>query len=88
MMGLAVRKDTDVSTEEEVVAAVRAMREAQQIRVLDALMKEVYATDPSLDSAWERELARREQALEMGEATLIDGDEVIASLRRGLPGGM
>ena len=75
-----------MSTEEDVVAAVRAMPEAQQIRVLDALMKEVYATDTSLDSAWERELARRERALVTGEATLIDGDEVIAGLRRGLSG--
>jgi len=75
-----------MTTAEEVVAAVRAMPEIQQLRVLDILMKEVYATDAEIDEAWERELARREQALATGEATMIDGEEVVAGLRRGLSG--
>jgi len=75
-----------MTTAEEVVAAVRAMPEIQQMYVLEILMKEVYSADAALDEAWERELARREQALATGEATLIDGEEAIASLRRGLSG--
>lgn len=75
-----------MTTEEEVVAAVRAMPETQQMHVLDTLMKEVYSADATLDEAWERELARRERALATGTATLIDGEEVVARLRRGLSG--
>jgi len=63
-----------------------ALPEPERAALIDALADSLQAVDEDLSPEWEAEIARRIDAVERGESTLIPGDEVEARIRRTLDG--
>lgn len=70
-------------TVEEIVREVRHLPREQAVELFDRLLVETVATpDPEIDAAWRQEIRRRITDIEKGRETGVDGDEVLAELRR------
>lgn len=71
-----------MTTSEEIVAAAKALPEETRLHIVDLLLASVESTDREIDGAWAVDLARREESLVTGEATLLTPDEVVEKARR------
>lgn len=71
-----------MTTTEEIIAAARHLTEEKQLRIVDALLASIYATDTEDDAIIERELSRRVDAIERGESRLVPYEDVLDHARR------
>lgn len=70
-------------TLEQIVREVRRLPQAAAAELVDRLLLETMATpDPQIDPAWREEVRRRIAEIESGREPGIDGDEVLAELRK------
>lgn len=73
---------------EHLFEAARALPEAEQVELIDALIAALdEANPPPLDAAWLQEIQRRSAAYDAGEVTPVPWSEVQARLRAGGSGG-
>lgn len=73
-----------MTTKEEIIAATESLSEDAKLEIVDSLLASVYGANKEVDEAWKREIKRRMDALDSGEATLIPGEEVLERARRRL----
>jgi len=61
--------------------AALALPLAERARLAKALIESL-DQDPDVEAAWEREIRRRVEMVESGEATIIPAEDVFAEARR------
>src|SRR3954447_2249679 len=71
-----------VITYERVNAARARLTTRQRNRLAHQLSRFVTPTRREIDEEWAKEIARRVAEIDAGTAILVNGDEVIAELRR------
>lgn len=77
------REPSSGLTLEQIVREVRRVPQATAAELVDRLLLETMATpDPQIDAAWREEVRRRIAEIESGRESGIDGDEVLAELRK------
>lgn len=68
---------------EQIVREVRQLPTEQAAELFDRLLVETFAQpDPGIDAAWRQEVRRRIADIESGREPGVDGDEVMAELRK------
>lgn len=67
---------------EQILAEARQLPEAQRAELVDRLLAESFSPNADVDDAWKTEVSRRVREIETGGEEGIDGDEVMAELRR------
>ena len=68
---------------EQIVSEARQLPREQAAELFDRLLMETFTTpDPETDAAWKQEIQRRIADIESGRERGIDGDEVMAELRK------
>jgi len=68
---------------EQIVSEARHLPREQAVELFDRLLVENLAVpDPEIDAAWKQEIQRRITEIESGREPGIDGDEVMAELRK------
>lgn len=71
------------STLERIVREVRQLPQEQVAELFDRLLAEAFAEpDPEIDAAWRQEIRQRIADIESGREPGVDGDEVMAGLRK------
>ena len=53
-------------------------------RLVDKILNSINQTSDSIDNLWIKEVNRRKQEIESGEATLINGEEVFKKIQQRL----
>lgn len=66
---------------EEVLAMAKKLPREDQLRIAQRLVSEASAPSADVQAAWHQEIADRLEALERGDAELVDADEVFARVR-------
>lgn len=72
---------------QEVEQAALALSRDEQELLAYRLLQSGTSADADVDPVWREEIQRRIQAIESGEAELLDGDAVVAELRSFLRDG-
>lgn len=68
---------------EEIIGEVRHLPREQAAELLDRLLVETFtAPDAETEAAWKQEIRRRVADIESGREPGVDGDEVLAELRK------
>jgi hypothetical protein len=68
---------------DQIVSEARKLPREQAAELFDRLLLETFATpDPEIDTAWKQEIRKRITDIESGRELGIDGDEVMAELRK------
>lgn len=70
-------------TVEQIVHEARQLPREQAAELFDRLLAESFTTpDPETDAAWQQEVRRRITEIEAGREPGVDGDEVMAEVRK------
>jgi putative addiction module component (TIGR02574 family) len=68
---------------DQIVSEARQLPREQAAELFDRLLVETFATaDPETDAAWKQEIQRRIADIETGREPGIDGETVMADLRK------
>ena len=67
---------------DQILAEARQLPDAQRAALLDRLLVESFSPDETVDHTWSEEVGRRVTDIESGREKGIDGDEVLAEIRR------
>jgi hypothetical protein len=68
---------------EQIVREARQLPREQAAELFDRLLLETFAApDPENDTAWKQEIRKRIADIESGRELGVDGDEVMAELRK------
>ena len=68
---------------EQIIREVRHLPRERAVELFDRLLVETVTTpDPEIDAAWRQEIQRRIADIESGREPGVDGDEVMAELRK------
>lgn len=67
---------------DQILAEARQLPDAQRAELFDRLLVESFSPDGSVDRTWIEEVGRRMADIESGREKGIDGDEVLAEIRR------
>ena len=68
---------------EQIVSEARHLPREQAVELFDRLLAEnLVVPDPEIDAAWKQEIQRRIAQIESGREPGVDGDEVMAELRK------
>ncbi len=68
---------------EQIVREARQLPQEQAAELFDRLLVETFTQpDPEIESAWRQEIRRRIADIESGREPGVDGDEVMAELRK------
>ncbi len=68
---------------EQIVSEARHLPREQAVELFDRLLLETFTVpDPEIDAAWRQEIRQRIADIESGREPGVDGDEVLAELRK------
>lgn len=68
---------------EQIIREVRHLPRERAVELFDRLLVETVTTpDPEIDAAWRQEIQRRIADIESGREPGVNGDEVMAELRK------
>ena len=78
-----LRSPTSGLSLEEIVREVRRLPRERAVELFDRLLVEnLVVPDSEIDAAWKEEIHRRIAEIESGREPGVDGDEVMAELRK------
>jgi putative addiction module component (TIGR02574 family) len=70
-----------MSTAAEIIQEAESLPKEQQAEVVDFLLQNLHAPEPSLDAKWAAQAKRRLAELRDGTATAVPGEQVFARIR-------
>lgn len=70
------------TTNDQLELRIRALPEAEKLRLLDAILTDLDKPDPEIDQVWAEEARKRWEAYKAGSIPTVSYDEVMAKHRR------
>lgn len=67
---------------DQILAEARQLPDEQRAELFDRLLAEAFSPNESVDRAWTEEVGHRIAEIESGREKGVDGDEVLAEIRR------
>ena len=69
------------STADELVSEIRALPDAEKLRLLDAILTDLYKPDPEIERVWSAEVKKRWAAYKAGRIQTVSYEDVMAKHR-------
>ena len=69
------------TTADELVSEIRALPDADKMRVLDAILTELHKPDPEIERVWADEAKKRWAAYKEGRIGTVSYEDVMAKHR-------
>ena len=69
------------TTTEELVLEIRALPDAEKLRLLDAILTDLHNPDPEVERVWAGEAAKRWAAYKAGRIPTVSYEDVMAKHR-------
>ncbi len=67
---------------DQILAEARQLPDAQRAELFDRLLVESFSPDEAIDRTWTEEIRHRLSDIESGREKGVDGEEVLAEIRR------
>jgi putative addiction module component (TIGR02574 family) len=71
------------TTADDLVSEIRALPDAEKMRVVDAILKELHKPDPEIERVWAEEANKRWAAYKEGRLGTVSYEDVMAKYREG-----
>lgn len=69
------------TTADELVSEIRALPDAEKIRLLDAILSDLHKPDPEMERIWAEEAGKRWAAYKAGSISTVAYEDVMAKHR-------
>jgi len=69
------------TTADEIVSEIRALPDADKLRVVDAILTELHKPDPEIEGVWAEEARERWTAYKEGRIGTVSYEDVMAKHR-------
>lgn len=70
------------TTTEKLASEIRALPDAEKLRLVDAILTDLDKPDPEIDRIWAEEARKRWAAYKAGQIPTLSYEEVMAKYRR------
>ena len=70
------------TTTDKLESEIRALPDAEKLRLVDAILTDLDKPDPELDRIWAEEARKRWAAYKAGQIPTVSYEEVMAKYRR------
>jgi len=67
---------------DKLLSKIKALTDEEKLRLVDAILTDLYRPDPDLERIWADEARKRWDAYKAGKIPTVSYDEVIAKHRR------
>ena len=67
---------------EKLISKIKDWPEEEKLRLVDAILTDLYKPDPSIERIWADEARKRWEAYKAGQISTVSYDEVMAKHRR------
>jgi putative addiction module component (TIGR02574 family) len=77
-----LKGDSNMSTADKLASEIRALSDAEKLRLVDTILTDLDKPDPEIDGVWAEEARKRWIAYKAGRISTVSYDEVMAKHRR------